>query len=136
MKNFFYYTNLILCIGTTAAWLITPMLGAMAHFILGVFQAVNAVIYLVQLRSFGLRAKKMYRIYGLFVLLLIALGILSATQTFDSPELKQTLAFLLMLGSGVAAILFTYVAYLVKNEVSEKFAVTTDSEILDSDMIL
>jgi len=134
MRNFFYYTNLILCIGAIVCWLIQPMLGAFVHLVLGVFQAVNAVIYLVQLNKFGNTAKRMYRYYGIFVLLLIAVGIAVAFTQTDSPSAKQTIAIVLMMGSGAAAIFFTIVTYFVKIEQSPKFEYM-EEEILDSDLV-
>ena len=135
MKNFFYYANLILCIGTAVGWIIQPMVGAMALFVLGAFQIVNAVIYLVQFRTFGPNTKKMFRIYGLFFLFLILAGILIAIGAASNTVINQSMGILFMVCGGVPPIFFTYVTYLAKKEVSAKFADVED-EILDSDLVL
>lgn len=135
MKNFFYYANLILCIGTAVAWIIQPMVGAMAFLVLGAFQIINAVIYLVQFRTLGSTTKKMFRIYGLFLLILIVAAIATIISANQNTVLNRSAGILLMVGSGAAAIFFTYVTYLAKKEVSSKFADIED-EILDSDLVL
>jgi hypothetical protein len=132
MRRSLYIINLILVLAS-ALGAVTIYFGLLGMIALAILQPICALIYWSQWKSLSPNSKFHLRLYTacLVILVLIGAGSILGTGVID---MENWLAVAGMVVSGLLAIYFTYIAFIIYKDSNSKIP-DFDSEILDSEML-